>query len=117
MYAKAKGLRSIEHATTLTYEKRAEHWDLEELTVYDFRKDQRAKIEADAAKSDYRDYARPVQQAYSNVVANTLSLLRGWSMDEKAKNIREKTKKKEKKALIEGQFQVLKREEDYEDDF
>lgn len=108
----AKGGRSIEYASTLSYEKRAKQWDFEHLIVEKYRNDQRAKIEADAAKWDYRTYAKPVQQAYSNVVSNTLSILRGWTMDEKAKNIRENTENRLlRNALVEGEFQVLKREE------
>ena len=108
--AKASGSRSIEYAMTLSYEKRAKQWDIEHFNFEEYYKDQRAKTELDAAKYDYRNYARPVQQAYGNVVSNTLSILRCWSMDEKAKKIRESTEKKAKNAPVKGEFQALKKE-------
>lgn len=53
--------------------------DYEELVVEEFREGERARIEA-AQIRDYRNYAGPVQETYSNVVSNTLGLLRGKHM-------------------------------------
>ena len=111
IYEEVKGMRSIEYATTLTYEKRAKQWDLEQFTIEKYRGVKRAEIEADAAGWNYRNYAKPVQQAYGNVVSNTLSILRASNMDEKAKNIRENTEKTIRNVLVEGEFQALKREQ------
>lgn len=60
------------------------------------------------------NYARSVQQAYGNVVSNTLSILRCWGMDEKAKYIRESTEKKAKNVPVKGEFQALKKDGEFE---
>ena len=43
----------------------------------------------------YEEYSDPVIETYDNVVSNTLSLLRGWTMDERARLVRSVFKEKD----------------------
>ena len=105
----AESKRGIAYATTVTYEKRAQQWDLEELTIDRFQHEQGLKVEAGMVRK-YEDYAVPVQETYDDVVANTLSLLKGWTVDARAEKVRTQLKAeqaKKKKAHM-GQFGSLK---------
>merc|ERR1712046_43102 len=95
--------------STVVYEKRAQQWDLEQFAVDRFQKEQGLKLEAGMVRH-YEDYATPVQDTYDDVVANTLSLLKGWTMDARATKVRNplsKEMEKKKKAHM-GQFAALK---------
>ena len=71
----AKDRRGMEYATTVTYEKKAQHWDYEELAVRRFQEDQGTKLDADLQRR-YEVYGGPVQASFDAVVSNTLSLLK-----------------------------------------
>ena len=43
----------------------------------------------------YLEYAGPVQSTYDQIVTNSLSLLRGMSLDERASKLRDQFKAKE----------------------
>ena len=106
----AKKTRSVTYASTLAFEKRAKQWDYEQLQVENFRKANANRVENVVSK--YEDYAGPVQETYNDVVQNTMSLLRGWSLDERAKLVRNAFAEKEKKVRKKrgGQFRALKPE-------
>jgi hypothetical protein len=104
----AKSKRGIAYATTAVYEKRAQQWDLEEFTVERFQQEQGLKMEAGMVRK-YEDYGKPVQDTYDDVVANTLSLLKGWTVDARANKVRSELKREQsKKAKKMGQFAALK---------
>ena len=44
-------------------------------------------------------YGQPVQDTYDGVVANTLSLLKGWTLDQRAATLKEEAKAVEVRTL------------------
>jgi hypothetical protein len=60
----------------------------------------------------YEEYGGPIQDTYDGVVGNTLSLLKGWTLDERAARIVVENKIAEEttKKTAKGQFQSLKAE-------
>jgi len=60
----------------------------------------------------YLEYGGPVQSTYDRVVHNSLDLLRGMTLDERARRLREQAKAKEvkKRKATKGQFGALKEE-------
>jgi hypothetical protein len=105
----AQSKRGIAYATTVVYEKRAQQWDLEELTVDRFQHEQGLKMEAGMVRK-YEDYGVPVQNTYDDVVSNTLSLLKGWTVDARANKVRTELKAEntKKTKAHKGQFSSLK---------
>ncbi len=107
----AESERGIGYATTVTYEKRAQHWDYEDMVVSRFEKEEGLKLEAGMVRK-YEDYGAPIQESFDNVVSNTLTLLKSWTVDERARRIKQEMQaaaSKKKKAQM-GQFQWLKPE-------
>jgi hypothetical protein len=50
----------------------------------------------------YTEYAGPVQDTYDTIVTNSLSLLRGMSLDERASKLRDQFKSREVFHLLSG---------------
>lgn len=48
-----------------------------------------------ATQRRYLEYAGPVQSTYDTIVGNSLSLLRGMSLDERASKLRDQFKSRE----------------------
>lgn len=70
------------------------------------------KIDAESKPKTYEDYATPVQNTYDNIVGNTLGILRGFTLEERASKLHDQFKKTEnklKKSRM-GQFGALKPE-------
>jgi hypothetical protein len=72
---------------TISHEKRAQRRDEEDIRV---RREER-KTYQNLTKEVYRyeNYAGPVQQTYDDVIANTLSLLRNMTLDERVHRMQE----------------------------
>ena len=105
----AKKSRDMEYAKTLSYEKRAVQRDKEELLT-NILLAATSKVGFDI--QPYEIYAQPLQKSYDAVLNNTRGLLRGWTLDERARRIHEANVVTEmaQKYRSGGQFSVLKEE-------
>ena len=108
--AAANKNRDMAFAETITYERRAQEREREKLIAA--IKNKLAGASRGQGVRTYEDYVVPVTKTFDNVVANNLSLLRGWSLDERARRVQEETKQKEAatRRLHGGQFAPLKEE-------
>lgn len=85
---------------------------MENLTTEHLLKKDARKQDIENKPKEYQEYSGPVQDTYDKVVANTLSLLRGFTLDERTARLREQDKAKEVKQKVsqKGQFAPLKPE-------
>jgi len=102
--------RDLKYASTVSYEKRARERDMETLTLEKMLAEDARKQDEENRPKTYLEYAGPVQSTYDQIVTNSLSLLRGMSLDERASKLRDQFKAKEvkKKKAQKGQFAPLK---------
>lgn len=86
------------YATTISYEKRAQRRDEEEIRI---RREERETYK-NLTKEVYRyeNYAGPVQETYDDVVSNTLSLLRNMTLDERVHRMQEAVQHKKVNIFI-----------------
>lgn len=56
----------------------------------------------------YLEYAGPVQSTYDQIVTNSLSLLRGMSLDERASKLRDQHNSKEVRSVPSNMFYFFK---------
>lgn len=75
------------YATTISHEKRAQRRDEEDIRI---RREERETYK-NLTKEVYRyeNYGGPIQETYDDVVANTLSLLRNMTLDERVHRMQE----------------------------
>ena len=75
------------YSTTISHEKRAQRRDEEDIRI---RREERETYK-NLTKEVYRyeNYAGPIQETYDDVVANTLSLLRNMTLDERVHRMQE----------------------------
>mmetsp|Transcript_26397 Transcript_26397/g.44579 ORF Transcript_26397/g.44579 Transcript_26397/m.44579 type:complete len:1231 (+) Transcript_26397:142-3834(+) len=88
--------RDMQYASTVDYEKKKKRWDQEHINLR--RKQRLAYKSLTAEKFRYENYATPIQDAYNDVTSNTMSLLRGMTLDERVRRMAEGFKAKEKQA-------------------
>ena len=88
--------RDRHYASTVDYEKKKKRWDKEEINLR--RKKRLAYKNLTSKKYLYENYATPIQDAYNDVTANTMSLLRSVTLDERVHRMTEGFKTKEKLA-------------------
>lgn len=79
-----KDARTVNYATTVSYEKRERRRDYEKEYV-----EKQLELEArdrteNAKPRTYEVYAQPVQRTFDNAVASSLSILRGFTLDDRA---------------------------------
>jgi hypothetical protein len=87
--AQTAAQRDLGYASTISFERRARVWDTEALTQEKLlANDQRAQDQDNRPKT-YLEYAAPVQSTYDKIVGNSLQLLRGVTLDERARRLRE----------------------------
>ena len=86
--------RGMEYASTVDYEKRKTRWDQEQINLR--RKQRLAYKSLTSEKFKYESYATPIQEAYNDVTSNTMSLLRGMTLDERVRRMADGFKAKEK---------------------
>ena len=95
--------RDMQYASTVDYEKKKKRWDKEHINLR--RKQRLAYKSLTAEKFKYESYATPIQDAYNDVTSNTMSLLRGMTLDERVHRMadgfkaKDKLKKKKKGGL------------------
>lgn len=104
----ALGIRNLAFSETISFEKRAEALDKEELMFEKIKKLAR-KL---PSEKTYTAYSQPVQKTYDIVLGSSLSLLRNFTLDERANRMKKahtnKQLAKKKRGL--GQFSTLKSE-------
>jgi len=102
--------RNQEYFTTINFEKRQRRRDYESIIQDMTLKNEARDLDQRSRPKTYEEYALPVQRTFDKVVHNTLQSLRGMSLDERARRIREQftTKQAKKKKSQKGQFFSLK---------
>jgi stress-induced morphogen len=86
--------RGMQYASTVDYEKKKKRWDEEQIKLR--RKQRLAYKNLTSEKYKYENYATPIQDAYNDVTSNTMSLLRGMTLDERVRRMADGFKAKEK---------------------
>ena len=86
--------RSMQYASTVDYEKRKKRWDEEHINLRRNQRQAYKQLTSEAYK--YENYATSIQDAFNDVTANTMSLLRGITLDERVRRMTESTKEEEK---------------------
>ena len=79
--------RDSTFAQSVSHEVRAQQADREEFRLKDLKEAEGRKLEV--THDTYEYYAGPVQATFDDVIANSLSLLRGFTLDERANRIKE----------------------------
>mmetsp|Transcript_13503 Transcript_13503/g.22525 ORF Transcript_13503/g.22525 Transcript_13503/m.22525 type:complete len:181 (+) Transcript_13503:30-572(+) len=104
--------RDLNYASTINFERRARTWDSEQLTQEKLLANDQRKQDEENRPKTYLEYAGPVQSTYDKIVDNSLQLLRGVTLDERARRLREQYKAREvkKRKATKGQFAALKGE-------
>jgi len=104
--------RDLKYASTVSYERHAREWDVEQLLQEKLLAEDARKQDEENKPKTYLEYGGPVQSTYDRVVHNSLDLLRGMTLDERARRLREQAKAKEvkKRKATKGQFGALKEE-------
>jgi hypothetical protein len=82
----------MSYAMTISHEKRAQKRDEEDIRVR--REERKAYQNLTKEVYNYENYAGPVQQTYDDVIANTLSLLRNLTLDERVHRMQEEVHQK-----------------------
>ena len=105
--------RDMEFAETISYEKRQRVIDRERLTAQMRLAVARTRGEGVGIQKKvqtYEQYAGPVQDTYAGVVDNTMELLKGWSLDERAHRLKDETSAltQGKRKSTKGQFAPIK---------
>ena len=110
--AKAREGRDLGYVRTVSYEKRRQRRDLEELREQKMHEEDGRN--AALLSKTYETYAQPLQETYDSVVTSTLDLLRGVTLDERANRLKGQFAKRaiDKKKMLGGQFAPLKKTED-----
>mmetsp|Transcript_28932 Transcript_28932/g.29272 ORF Transcript_28932/g.29272 Transcript_28932/m.29272 type:complete len:362 (-) Transcript_28932:16-1101(-) len=95
---------------SVKYESRAEQEDREEFGLQELEREREREIAK--KQRTYEVYAAPVQDTYDSVVANTLSLLRGVTLDERGEiqNERERQEERQSRLAKKGVTAALKEE-------
>ena len=88
----------MSYAITISHEKRAQRRDEEEIKI---RRDERLAYQ-NLTKEVYRyeNYAQPFQETYDDVIANSLSLLRNLTLDERVHRMQEAVHQKKVRTLF-----------------
>jgi hypothetical protein len=105
--------RDLEFAETISYEKRQRVIDRERLTAQMRLAVARTRGEGVGIQKQvatYESYAGPVQDTYSGVVENTLELLKGWTVDERAHRLKDESTalSQGRRKMTKGQFAPIK---------
>ena len=108
--AKSKKDRDIKYASTLSFEHRQKQRDKEDL-ITNILLNASSRVGFDI--KPYEEYATPLQDTMDAALENTMALLRGLTLDERAKRVRDRSRlaEKSKTALRGGQFAALKRDD------
>ena len=108
----AKEGRSLEYAQTVSFEKRQQRRDYEELKEKKLHHDD--GMANSRLTATYETYAKPVDDTYNSIVTSNIKLLRGVSLEERARMVKEQYRQAElsKKRKAGGQFSTLKKNED-----
>ena len=109
---KAKEGRTLEYANTVSFEIRQQRKDYEELKEKEMHK--LHGMAASELGTTYESYAKPVDDTYNSIVTSNIKLMRGFTLEERARKVKEQYKQAEKKKRTKagGQFTVLKKFED-----
>jgi hypothetical protein len=109
---KAREGRTLEYANTVSFEIRQQRKDYEELREKEMHREH--GMAASATGKTYESYAKPVDDTYNSIVTSNIKLLRGLTLEERARRVKEQYKMAEtkKKRKAGGQFSVLKKFED-----
>ena len=94
----------------MAFEVRQQQRDREGLRFDDLKAAEGRKLEQ--TNDSYENYAAPVQETFDNVIATSLNLLRGATLEERAARIKDHFKVADvaMKKSKGGQFSALKRE-------
>ena len=108
----AKEGRSLEYAQTMSFEVRQQRKDYEELKEKQMHHDDGMANSRLAAT--YESYAKPVDDTYNSIMTSNLKLLRGFTLEERARKVKEQYKQAEqkKRRRAGGQFTSLKKNSD-----
>lgn len=100
--------RDLKYAMTLSYEYKQQRRDKEEIIIERLLKENGTK--AGAHFKTYTEYAGGIQATYDKALENAMELLRGFTLDERARRIKETHKEAiaAKKKMMGGQFAALK---------
>jgi hypothetical protein len=96
--------------TTLSYETRQQQRDKEQLLFEKYLQDDGSSNSVDV--KTYEEYAKPIQAEFDAIVKNSMDLLRGFSLDERAERVKRDAglRARAKKMKTGGQFASLKSE-------
>lgn len=89
MYVQTKATRGLEHATTVSFEKRRQREDYEKLLEERMLMEEASRRDQLAKPKGYEEYAQPVMKTYDRIVARNLGILRGVHLDERARSLKE----------------------------
>ena len=94
----------------MSFETRQQQRDREELRLHELKENEGRKLQS--SNQSYEHYAAPVQETFDNVIATSLSLLRGFTLEERASRIKDHFKVADVaiKRSKGGQFAALKPE-------
>ncbi len=108
----AKEGRSLEYAQTVSFEIRQQRKDYEDLKEKQMHRDDGMANSRLAAT--YESYAKPVDNTYNSIITANTKLLRGFSLEERARKVKEQYKQAEqkRKRRAGGQFSTLKKNSD-----
>ena len=102
--------RNFQYMTTLSYEIRQQQRDKEQLLFEKYLQDDGSSNSVDV--KTYEEYAKPIQAEFDAIVKNSMDLLRGFSLDERAERVKRDAglRARAKKMKTGGQFASLKSE-------
>ena len=108
-----KGRNNI-YAQTVSFEIRQQQRDRESIRLAELKEAEGRELEI--TKESYETYAAPVQETFDNVIAGSLNLLRGATLEERARRIKDHFKVADvvSKKSQGGQFAALKPENQQE---
>jgi len=102
--------RNFKYMTTLSYEIRQQQRDKEQLLFEKY-------LQEDGTSNSvyvktYEEYAKPIQAEFDAIVKNSMDILRGFSLDERAQRVKKDAamRARAKKMKVGGQFAALKEE-------
>eukprot|EP00981_Chlorochromonas_danica_P012052 scaffold4399_cov175-Ochromonas_danica.AAC.2 len=107
-----KANRGLGYASTISFEKKRMREDYEELWKEKLLKEEASRMDEIAKPKTYEEYAKPVMKDFDRIVARNLGILRGLSLDDRARTLKNyfQQQKAAKKKLQRGQFASLKPE-------
>lgn len=108
--AASKAGRGVSHATSVSYEIHQQREDYEQMLRERMLMEEASERDQLSKPKTYQDYAKPVLQGFDRIVSSNLSLLRGLSLDDRAKTLKDhfQRQKVAQKKTRRGQFAALK---------